>query len=152
MMIGTQLMPMRASARRRQDHEFPRETMRLTLVDGAAGDRVLVARHTTDSGDAGAALADRDVQAGDVEAEERLEEPRDDRVARVLDGLAALGPGGRGSAGAASRSGSREGGEAGEGEGEDLGVHGDGGSAELGAGKCGWLSWRGQVEQECFYT
>jgi hypothetical protein len=126
--------------------------MRLTLVDSAASDRVLVALDATRNGDAGAARADGYVEARDVDTDKRLDERRDPRVARVVDVLAALGRAGRRTARAAGRGGSREGGEAGEGEGEDLGVHGDGGSAESGAGKCGWLSWRGQVEQECFYT
>jgi hypothetical protein len=126
--------------------------MQLTLVDSAASDRVLVALDATRNGDAGAARADGHVEARDVDANERLDERRDPRVARVLHVLAALGPGRRRAAGAAGRGGSREGGEAGEGDGEDLGVHGDGGSAEASAGKCGWLSWRGRFEQEGFYT
>jgi hypothetical protein len=120
----------------------PTDYRKHTLVDGAAGDRVLVARHTADNGDAGAALADRDVQAGDVDADEGLDERRDDRVARVLDLLAALGRARRRAAGAAVRGGrgDGEGGKAGEGEREDLGEHGEDGSAEVGAGKCRRLS------------
>jgi hypothetical protein len=115
-----------------------------TLVDLAAGDRVLVAaanvsaiatfctkkllpRDAADDGDTRAALADRDVEPGNVDPEEREDERGDDRVARVLDGLAALGRARGRAAGAAAapRGGrNREGGEAGEGEGEDLGEHG----------------------------
>jgi hypothetical protein len=120
----------------------PRDICKHTLVDRAAGDRVLVARHTADDGDAGAALADRDVQAGDVEADERLDERRDDRVARVLHGLAALGRASRRAGATVGRGSGSEGGEAGEGEGEDLGEHGEDGSAEAGVGKCRLLSWR----------
>jgi hypothetical protein len=126
--------------------------MQLTLVDSAASDRVLVALDAARNGDAGAARADGHVEARDVDANERLDERRDPRVARVVDVLAALGASRRRPAGAAGRGGSREGGEAGEGDGEDLGVHGDSGSAESGARKCGWMSWRGLVEQEWFYT
>jgi hypothetical protein len=124
------------------------------LVDGAAGDRVLVAApklasshqtctrtllplNTANDGEARAALADRDVKARDVDANERLDKRRDDGVVRVLDRLAALGRARGRAAGAAVRRGrgGGEGGEAGDGEGEDLGEHGDCGSAEVEAGK-----------------
>jgi hypothetical protein len=113
-----------------------------TLVDRAAGDRVLVAaanvstvstpciknllpRDTADDGDARAALADRDVEPGEVDTEEREDERGDDGVARVFNLLATLGRARRRAAGAAAGGhGGRDSGEAGEGEGEDLGEHG----------------------------
>jgi hypothetical protein len=102
---------------------------RLTRVDSAAGDRVLVASHTPEHRNGRAARADGDVQARDVDADERLDEVRDTRVARVLDLLAALGRARRRAAAGATVPGSgrgdREGGE--DGEGEDLGEHRGGG-------------------------
>jgi hypothetical protein len=86
----------------------------MNLPGDAAGD-----------GDGRAARADRDVEPGDVDAEERLDERGDDGVARVLDGLAALGRRGR-RAGAAVVGRGRGGGEdceAREGEGKDLAEH-----------------------------
>jgi hypothetical protein len=135
-MMGMQLRAMSPPDQSVRMLRKPTDDRKHTLVDGVAGDRVLVARHTADNGDAGAALADRDVQAGHVDADERLDECRDGGVARVFDPLAALGRARR-RAGAAVRGGrcDGEGGEAGEGEGEDLGEHGEDGSAEVGCGE-----------------
>jgi hypothetical protein len=69
-------------------------------------------RHTAEDGDRGTASADGDVQGGDIDAEQGLDQARGDRAdrARVLDVLAALSSGGRASAGGDS------GGHGGEGE------------------------------------
>jgi hypothetical protein len=146
--MGTQLRAMSPPDERVSMGCESRDNCKHTLVDGVAGDRVLVAFDTADDGEAGAALADRDVQAGDVDADERLDERRDDRVARVLHGLAALRRARRRATRAAAvRCGRREGesGEAGEGEGEDLGEHREDESVEAGVGKCRLLSWRPRV-------
>jgi hypothetical protein len=144
-MIGMQLRAMRPPGRSVSIYCKNVDDGEHTLVDRAAGDRVLVAtpqvsvvvaaprtrkllpRDTADDGDARAALADRDVEPGNVDPEEREDERGDDGVAGVLDGLAALGRARGRAAGAAAAPGggrNREGGEAGEGEGEDLGEHG----------------------------
>jgi hypothetical protein len=77
-------------------------------------------RHTAEDGDRGTASADGDVQVRDVDAEQGVDQALSDRVdlARVLDVLAALGAGGRASAG---RDGGGHGGEGEEG-GQELHV------------------------------
>jgi hypothetical protein len=146
-MIGMQLRAMRPPGRNVSISCKTVADEEHTLVDRAAGDRVLVAaaqvsvivatprtrnllpRYAADDGDARAALADRDVEPGEVDPLAALR-----RARRRAAGAAAGGRGGR------------ESGEAGEGEGEDLGEHGGLWGAEAGAGKCRMLSWRANAE------